>query len=730
MSSVPVPVRPYLDAIAGGYHRDPFSVLGLHEEDGEWEVRAFLPQAESVELLPEFGPPVAMEKIHPTGVWLASFDERPPRYQFRLRIGGVTHLEHDPYSFPPILTSFQLHLHGEGTHYEGYTTFGAHLIECEGVAGVRFSVWAPNALVVSVVGDFNGWDTRRHPMRLRDSGTWELFMPDLGEGTVYKYYVRSQFGGYAEMKADPYAFASEAPPLTGSVVKCLDSYEWQDSEWLQRRAATDWLHRPMSTYEVHLSSWLHAEGNRSLSYRELADKLVPYVKDMGFTHIELLPILEHPYTPSWGYQVTGYFSPTSRYGTPDDFKFFIDACHHAGIGVLLDWVPAHFPKDVHGLGYFDGTALYEHEDPRQGEHRDWGTKIFNFGRNEVRSFLISSAVFWLKEYHLDGLRVDAVASMLYLDYSRNEGEWIPNQYGGRENLDAIEFMKRFNEQVHQVPGAISIAEESTSFPAVSRPVYSGGLGFTFKWNMGWMHDMLDYFEKDAVFRKYHQNSLTFSLLYAFTENFVLPISHDEVVHGKGSLLGKMTGDEWQRFANARAFLAFMWTHPGKKLLFMGCEIGMWQEWNHDASLPWDLLQYATHSGLQRTVKELNRIYRDQPALWEVDDRYEGFDWIDFRDVENSIIAFLRWSKGRRDFLVVVCNFTPVPRLQYRLGVPSAGIYDEILNTDSEIFGGSNMGNGGVAFAAALPSHGHPASLAVTLPPLAVVVFRLRREGDR
>ena len=730
MSPVPVPTRPYLEAIAGGYHRDPFSVLGLHEEETGWEVRALLPQAESVELMPEGGAAVAMEKIHPAGVWLAAFDERPARYRFRLRVDGVLHTEFDPYSFPPLLTPFQLHLHGEGTHYEGYTTLGAHLTECEGVAGVRFAVWAPNALVVSMVGDFNGWDTRRHPMRLRDGGIWELFMPGLGEGTVYKYHVRSQFAGHAEMKADPYAFASETPPKTGSVVKRLDDYEWRDAPWLERRAATDWLHQPLSVYEVHLGSWLHAEGARSLTYRELATKLVPYVTAMGFTHIELLPILEHPYTPSWGYQVTGYYSPTSRYGTPADFKFFVDACHQAGLAVLLDWVPAHFPKDAHGLGYFDGTALYEHGDPRQGEHREWGTKIFNFGRNEVRSFLISSALFWLKEYHLDGLRVDAVASMLYLDYSRNDGEWIPNQYGGRENLDAIEFLKRFNEQVHMVPGAVSIAEESTSFPAVSRPVYSGGLGFTFKWNMGWMHDMLDYFSSDPVYRKYQQNSLTFSLLYAFTENFMLPISHDEVVHGKGSLVGKMAGDEWQRFANARAFLAYMWTHPGKKLLFMGCEIGMWQEWNHDASLPWDVLQYATHSGLQRMVKELNRLYREQPALREVDDRYEGFDWIDFRDVENSILAFLRWSKGRRDFVVVVCNFTPVPRPGYRIGVPSAGFYDEILNTDAEMFGGSNMGNGGVAFASAAPSHGHPARLTITLPPLAVVAFRLRREGDR
>ena len=720
----------HFDAIAGGYHRDPFSVLGPHETETGWEVRAFLPQADSVRVVADGLAPAPMKKVHPAGIWVAAFPARPPRYCFHLQLTDLLLVEFDPYSFPPLLTPFQLHLHGEGTHYEGYTTLGAHLTECEGVGGVRFAVWAPNALVVSVVGDFNGWDTRRHPMRLRDGGIWELFLPDLGEGAVYKYYVKSQVAGYAEMKADPYAFASEAPPQTGSVVARLDQYEWRDSEWLARRAAADSIHQPMSVYEVHLGSWLRGENNRTLSYRELAEKLVPYIKEMGFTHIELLPILEHPYAPSWGYQVTGYFAPTSRFGTPDDFRFFVDACHQADVGVLLDWVPAHFPRDAHGLGFFDGTALYEHEDPRQGEHHEWGTKIFNFGRNEVKSFLISSAVFWLKEYHLDGLRVDAVASMLYLDYSRKEGEWVPNRYGGRENLEAIEFLKRFNEQVHLVPGAISVAEESTSFPAVSRPVYAGGLGFTFKWNMGWMHDMLDYFEKEPIFRKFHQNSLTFSLLYAFTENFVLPISHDEVVYGKRSLAAKMPGDEWQRFANARAFLAYMWTHPGKKLIFMGSEFGTWQEWNHDTSLAWDLLQFRPHSTLQKFMRELNWLYRRMPALWEVDDGYEGFDWIDFHDVENSILAFLRWSKGRRDFLVVACNFTPVPRLQYRIGVPEPGVYDEILNTDAEMFGGSNMGNGGVVHASAIPSHGRPASFAITLPPLAVVVFRLRREGDR
>jgi len=689
-------------------------------------VRAFLPQATEAELMAG-DKAHTMEKVHPAGVWVAHLAQRPGRYLFRIECDGRTWTEPDPYAFPPLLTPFELHLHGEGTNYEAYRTLGAHLAECEGTAGVRFAVWAPNALVVTVVGDFNGWDQRRHPMRARDGGIWELFMPGLTAGAVYKYYVKSQFHGYAALKADPYAFACEHPPSTASVVSAMSTYDWQDAAWLEQRAATNTQKTAMSVYEVHLGSWLRAEENRTLTYRELAARLVPYVKEMGFTHIELLPILEHPYTPSWGYQVTGYFAPTSRYGSPDDFRFFIDACHQEGIGVLLDWVPAHFPKDVHGLGHFDGTAVYEHEDPRLGEHRDWGTKIFNFGRNEVRTFLISSAVFWLREYHLDGLRVDAVASMLYLDYSREDGNWIPNQYGGRENLEAIDFLKRFNEQVHLVPGAISIAEESTSFPAVSRPVYTDGLGFTFKWNMGWMHDMFAYFKQDPVYRKFHHNHLTFSLLYAFTESFMLPVSHDEVVHGKGSLLGKMAGDEWQRFANVRLFLSYMWAHPGKKLLFMGCEIAAGNEWNHDASLPWHLLQYRFHSGMQHLVRELNAFYRREPALWEVDDRYEGFDWIDFHDTENSVISFVRWSQARREVIVFACNFTPVPRYHYRVGVPFTGLYDELFNSDAAQFGGSNVGNSGRANGVGVSSHGWPASISVTLPPLTMVAFKPRQQ---
>jgi len=717
-----------VEAIVGGHHGDPFRILGPHAikrdwQADAWEIRAFLPHAKSAEVLA--GDTVfPMESLHPEGFYVARLATHPSRYRFRVRTRwDVVLEEEDPYRFPPLLTSFQLHLHGEGTHYEAYNMLGAHLMECEGVPGVRFTVWAPNALGVNVAGDFNGWDARRHPMRLRDGGVWELFVPNVTPGAVYKYFVLSRLHGYKEMKADPFAFAAELPPKSGSVVADLTQYRWNDGDWLDYRAKTDWLRRPMSIYEVHLGSWLHTDGHRPLGYRELADRLVRYARDMGYTHLELLPINEHPFSGSWGYQVTGYFAPTSRFGTPDDFKYFVDCCHQAGLGVILDWVPAHFPKDAHGLAYFDGTALYEHQDPRKGEHRDWGTNIFNFGRNEVRSFLISSALFWLKEYHIDGLRVDAVASMLYLDYSRPHGEWIPNMYGGNENLEAIEFVKRFNEQAHKVPGAITIAEESTSYPGVSRPVYANGLGFTFKWNMGWMHDMLRYFSLDPVFRKHNQQNLTFSMLYAFSENYVLPISHDEVVHGKASLIGKMAGDDWQRFANVRCFLGYMFGHPGKKLLFMGSELGQYEEWNSEASLRWDLLQYDFHNKLQLFVRELNLLYLRERALWEVDFHWSGFEWLDFNDVENSVISFLRWSRDRHEVLVVVCNFTPVVRHNYRLGVPRAGRYHEVLNTDSSLFGGSNVGNGGFVDSEPVPDHARPQSITLTLPPLAVLILK-------
>jgi len=720
-----------IEAIAGGYHPDPFRVLGPHAVDGPqggeaWEVRAFLPQARSASVLAN-GAVTPMKRKHDRGVFVARMEEGPGPYRLRLELwSGDVVEQDDPYRFGPLLTDFELHLHAEGNHLEAYNSLGAHLLEWEGVRGVRFAVWAPNAERVSVTGDFNEWDTRRHPMRARNGGVWELFVPGLGEGVAYKYHVRSRFRGYQQLKADPYGFQMEVPPKSASVVCNLDDYEWSDAAWLEARARTDRLKEPVSIYEVHLGSWMRGPNNQPLSYRELAQSLVAYVRRMGYTHIELLPVLEHPFTGSWGYQVTGYFAPTSRFGSPTDFMYLVDCCHQAGIGVIMDWVPGHFPKDAHGLAYFDGTALYEHEDPRKGEHSEWGTLIFNFGRNEVRNFLISNALFWLKKYHIDGLRVDAVASMLYLDYSRKDGEWIPNEYGGNENLEAIDFLKRFNEQAHKVPGAITIAEESTAFPGVCRPVYLDGLGFTMKWNMGWMHDMLDYFHQDPIYRKFHHSNITFSLLYAFSENFVLPISHDEVVHGKGSLISKMPGDEWQRFANVRAFLGYMYGHPGKKLLFMGQEIGQYEEWNCETGTHWELLEFDSHRKLQLLAQELNRLYHTEAALYQVDFHHSGFEWVDFHDVESSVISFLRRAEDPSDYLMFVCNFTPVPRYGYRLGVPEEGFFEEILNTDSELFGGSNVGNGGMVSSEAVPSHGHPHSVVLTLPPLAVLVLRPRR----
>jgi 1,4-alpha-glucan branching enzyme len=720
-----------IEVLVNGRHGDAFRVLGPHllepsAVSERWEVRAFLPHAQAASVI--IGSHEhAMRRKHNGGVFETRLAGEPEAYRLRLtRWDGTVEDIEDPYRFPPLLSDFEIHLHGEGTNYESYRTLGAHLVECEGVAGVRFAVWAPNAESVAVTGDFNDWDTRRHPMRRRNGGIWELFLPAMQIGATYKYHVRSMVRGYEQMKSDPYAFATEVPPKSASVVWNLEQYQWQDDEWMQHRASTDWLKQPISVYEVHLESWLKGPGFTFLTYREFASKLVAYVKRMGYTHVELLPIMEHPFSGSWGYQVTGYFAPTSRFGTPEDFMYFVDHCHQAGIGVIVDWVPAHFPKDSHGLAFFDGTALYEHDDPRKGEHRDWGTLIFNFGRNEVREFLIANALFWLKQYHVDGLRVDAVASMLYLDYSRKEGDWVPNVFGGRENLEAIDFLRRFNELVHQVPGALTFAEESTSFPGVSRPVYLNGLGFTMKWNMGWMHDMLHYFEQNPVHRKYNHNDVTFSLLYAFTENFVLPISHDEVVHGKGSLLAKMPGDMWQQFANCRAFFAFMYTHPGKKLLFMGTEIGQWNEWNNYGSVEWDLLQFPLHSGLQTLVRELNHFYRQQKALYEVDFHWSGFEWLDFRDVENSIISFIRRAEDPNEFLIVCCNFTPVVRHNYGLGVPEPGFYEAVFNTDAPAYGGSNVHNGHGAQAYPTEMHGRSHSIYISLPPLAVVVFKLVR----
>ncbi|MBV9745204.1 MAG: 1,4-alpha-glucan branching protein GlgB [Acidobacteriia bacterium] len=717
-----------IEAIIGGYHGDAFRVLGPHGVQkkggqGRWVVRAFLPQAESAELV-SASQRCPMAKRHDGGLFVALLKGDPGHYRFRVRLwdGREREIE-DPYRFGPQLTDLELHLHGEGTLYEGYNTLGAHVRCADGVRGVRFAVWAPNAGNVTVAGEFNDWDVRRHPMRRRNGGVWELFVPELAEGISYKYNVRSRFVGYQQLKTDPYGFYAEVPPKSASVVWDIRKYQWNDGEWMQARGQRDWLHEPVSIYEVHLESWLRGPQGQPLTYRELATKLVGYVKQLGYTHIELLPVMEHPFSGSWGYQVIGYYAPTSRFGTPDDFKYFVDCCHQAGIGVIVDWVPGHFPKDAHGLAFFDGTALYEHADWRKGEHREWGTLVFNYGRNEVRSFLISNALFWLKEYHIEGLRVDAVASMLYLDYARKAGEWVPNQYGGNENLEAIDFLRRFNVEAHTVPGAFTVAEESTAFPGVSKPVYLNGLGFTMKWNMGWMHDMLDYFSKDPIHRKYQQNSITFGLLYAFHENFVLPISHDEVVYGKGSLLNKMPGDEWRQFANARAFLAYMWGHPGKKLLFMGQEIGQREEWNYNTGVRWELLQFDYHRKLQTLVRDLNQLYRTNRPFYEVDFHYSGFEWVDFRDAEHSIIAFIRRATDPSDYLIVCCNFTPVPHKGYEFGVPDPGFYREILNTDSELYGGSNMGNAGGVCSQPVPKHGRKQSIAITLPPLAVVVFR-------
>jgi 1,4-alpha-glucan branching enzyme len=716
-----------IEAIVGGYHGDSFRVLGPHVvrnrgAHARWEVRAFLPHARRAEVVVETSV-VSMERLHSQGFYSAALPGTVRPYRLRIeRFDGVSEEFEDPYRFSPQVTDFELHLHGEGTHFEAYKTLGAHIVESEGVRGVRFAVWAPNAENVCLIGDFNQWDTRRHPMRLRSGGVWELFLPGCGEGWTYKYYVRSRFHAYRQEKADPYGFQCEMPPKSGSVVADLDRYEWGDSEWMDQRGSRDILKEPVSIYEVHLGSWLRRPDGYSLSYAELAGSLTAYLRRMNYTHVELLPPMEHPFFGSWGYQLIGYYAPSARYGSPADFMCLVDRLHQAGIGVIVDWVPAHFPKDAHGLSYFDGTALYEHEDPRKGEHADWGTKIFNFGRNEVRTFLISNALFWLKKYHIDGLRVDAVASMLYLDYSRKPGEWIPNRFGGNENLEAIDFLKQFNQVTHTVPGAFTVAEESTSFPAVSRPVYLNGLGFTMKWNMGWMHDMLKYFQADPVHRKYLHDNITFSLVYAFSENFVLPVSHDEVVYGKRSLIGKMPGDEWQKYANVRAFLAYMYGHPGKKLLFMGSEIGQYEEWNHDAGVRWDLLEYEAHRKLQHYVRTLNRLYRENPALYEVDYHWQGFEWVDFHDVESSVIVFLRRGEKPAAHLLFCCNFTPVVRTDYEIGVAEEGLYEEVLNSDAVEFGGSGVGNDAAA-ARPAPRHGRAYSIRITLPPLAVVAFR-------
>jgi 1,4-alpha-glucan branching enzyme len=716
---------------------DPFAVLGPHAfHDGGRSgvvIRAFLPQAAQAAVVPADPavPPQAMASLHSASLFEAKFLDRPEPFAYQLEIrdsGGATCRCDDPYRFPSTLSDFDLHLLGEGTHYRAYEKMGAHLATLEGVAGVRFAVWAPNARRVSVVGDWNGWDGRVHPMRLHPgNGIWELFIPGLGHDVLYKYEILSKTPGPVVLKSDPVAFSFElATPPTASVVTDLN-YAWGDAEWMAGRAARNALDAPIAVYEVHLGSWMRLpdEGNRALTYRELGERLGAYLAEMGYTHVEFLPVTEHPFYGSWGYQPIGLYAPTRRYGTPQDFMACVDALHRRGIGVILDWVPAHFPNDPHGLTYFDGTHLYEHEDPRRREHPEWGTRIFNYGRNEVANYLIGSALFWLDAYHVDGLRLDAVASMLYLDYGRQGGDWLPNQYGGRENLEAVSFLRRLNEAVYREhPGAITIAEESTAWPQVSRPTYVGGLGFGFKWNMGWMHDLLDYMAKDPIYRKHHHSDLTFGLLYAWSENFILPLSHDEVVYGKGSLHRKMPGDDWQKFANLRAFYAFMYGHPGKKLLFMGGEFGQTNEWDHETGLDWDLLDMGPyHRGLQRLVQDLNRLYRTEAALHQVDYSPAGFQWIDCNDWDSSVISFLRRARDPQDFAVFVSNFTPVVRRGYRVGVPRGGFYREQINTDAAVYGGGNAGNAGNVLAEAIPAHGHAHSLVLTLPPLATLVLR-------
>jgi 1,4-alpha-glucan branching enzyme len=713
-----------MQAILDARLHDPFSYLGVHREGGDWSLRVFLPHARAPEVQTAEGW-APLTRIHEHGLYAWRGRAAPPQpTRIRYRSADDRLVETwNPYSFPSTISGHDLHLFSQGRLFEVYRTLGAHVMVHNGVSGTRFAVWAPNAERVSVVGDFNRWDGRAHPMRvLGSSGVWELFIPDLGAGELYKYEIRNRHTGAVMVKTDPYAFAFEQRPGTASRVCPPNTWQWSDQAWMEGRAKADWLHAPMNIYEVHPGSWRHPEGGGFYNFRELAALLLPYVQDLGCTHIELMPVSEHPLDESWGYQTTGYFGVTSRYGTPDDFRAFVDLFHQAGIGVLLDWVPGHFPKDDFALARFDGTALYEHEDPRMGEHQDWGTYIFNYGRNEVRSFLIGNAHYWLSQFHIDGLRVDAVASMLYLDYSRKEGEWLPNRYGGRENLDALSFIREANIMVHQAfPGAMTIAEESTAWPMVSRPVYLGGLGFTMKWNMGWMNDNLRYFSHDPVHRRYHHNDLTFGQLYAYTENFVLPFSHDEVVHGKRSLLDKMPGDTWQKFANVRLLFAYQMTYPGKKLNFMGNEFAHGQEWHVKSGLDWHLLDVEWHRGVRNAFRDLSRLYRAHPALHEQDFAGEGFSWIDCHDADQSVLSYLRWSRNRR-FVVVALNFTPVPRTGYRIGVPEAGTYREIFNSDSAYYGGGNLGNGAGIASDDIPWMGYPHSVKLTLPPLAGIIL--------
>ncbi len=728
-------------------HEDPFAVLGPQPHEDRWIVRVWLPEADQVELVHD-GTTCAMSTPNHPWIFETSLEEDPGcNYKIKVKRGGIEHLQNDPWSFrEEWMGEIDRHLFSEGNHHHIWQKMGAHLVERDGIKGVMFCLWAPHSRSVSVIGEINSWDGRHHPMQKRLGGIWELFIPGVEKGALYKYEIRTQ-EGHCYQKADPYGFQHEVRPATSSIVNKLDQYQWQDQDWLTKRDSSNALDQPISVYEMHLGSWMHEStekpfidvngdqresvpaaemkpGARLLTYQELADRLIPYVKARGFTHIELMPISEHPFDGSWGYQVTGWYAPTSRYGNPNEFREFVDRCHKEGIGVILDWVPGHFPKDSHGLAFFDGTHLYEHSDPRIGEHKEWGTLIFNYSRNEVRNFLVANLIYWFEQFHIDGIRVDAVASMLYRDYLRPDGEWIANEEGGRENTEAVRFLQQANHVLFEhYPGALSIAEESTTWPMVTKPTDIGGLGFNLKWNMGWMHDMLDYFELDPWFRQFNQNNITFSIWYTYTENFMLALSHDEVVHGKSHLLHKMPGDDWQKYANTRALLAYMWTHPGKKTIFMGMEFGQRSEWNVWGDLQWELLNYEAHQGIQKLVDDLNSLYKKEAALWRDDFNEYGFQWIDCNDNKHSVISFMRRENKDGEWLVIVANFTPQSHSNYRVGVPMEGFYEEILNTDSSIYGGGNLGNMGGRNSDEWGIHGYEQSLCLCLPPLSVLVFR-------
>lgn len=730
-----MPAADDMDALIRAEHRDPFSILGPHGDGANGQIiRAYLPSALSVTVLArEGGHELGMlEMSEVPGFFVGRFPDVQP-YLLKINWAGGEQITEDPYSFGALLGEMDLYLFAEGNHRDLSSCLGAQVTTVDGIQGVRFSVWAPNARRVSVVGNFNNWDGRRHPMRSRHpTGVWEVFVPRLQPGELYKFEILGAHG-ILPLKSDPMALATTLPPDTASKVSAPLNFEWHDNDWLQSRGERHAPDAPLSIYELHAGSWQMEQNEdgtqwRQYNWRELGDRLIPYIKELGFTHIELMPIMEHPFGGSWGYQLLAQFAPTARYGSPEEFAAFVNACHQAEIGVILDWVPAHFPTDTHGLAQFDGTALYEYANPQEGFHQDWDTLIYNLGRTEVHGFMLASALHWLKHYHIDGLRVDAVASMLYRDYSRKAGEWVPNRFGGRENLEAIDFLRHLNDVVAlEAPGTLVIAEESTAWPGVSQSTQQGGLGFAYKWNMGWMHDTLHYMQQDPIHRPHHHSELSFGLMYAWSEKFILPISHDEVVHGKHSLIDKMPGDRWQKFANLRAYLTFMWTHPGKKLLFMGCEFGQWREWNHDEQLDWYLLQYAEHIGVKKLVSDLNRVYREEKALHERDTEPMGFQWLIGDDAVNSVFAYLRWSKEGEP-LLVVANLTPVPREAYRVGVPYGGNWTELLNSDAEMYAGSNLGNGGGVHADDIQSHGQPVSLALNLPPLAVLILK-PKAGD-